>query len=125
MPEKAPCTDRDPGLKQVVAGAERIAVGVEEDLEPPALITVQHKWNQRDGDDGCDREGGELSGSSLPREEHPQQNGHEHDGGAEVRLGQDQRGRSYRQHQHQPKCPPRQSRRAAKQPGEHQHEQEL
>src|SRR5205823_14427583 len=77
LPEKAPCTDRDPGLKQVVAGAERIAVGVEEDLEPPALITVQHKWNQGDGDDGCDREGGELSGSSLPREEHPQQNGHE------------------------------------------------
>src|SRR5579859_750312 len=56
LAEVAPRADRDSRLQQVVAGAERIAARVEEDLEPAALISVQQVGQRGDGDKRCDGE---------------------------------------------------------------------
>src|SRR5689334_2389699 len=95
-------TDRNLGLGDVIAGAEWVALGIEEDVDTFALITVHHRVDDRRSD---------RNGSRWRGEEPPWQSGKEHDrdaaqqdhdASAEVGLNQDQECRNTEQQERGP-----------------------
>ncbi len=98
--------DRDLRLGDVIAGAERVAVGVEEGLDALFLIAVHHAEHDRRSD--ADRS--DWGRKYPPRKPGQEHHGHSaeqhHDAGTEVRLNQDQQ-RRYAQHrERRPNCAP-------------------
>ena len=95
--------DRDLRLGDVIAGAERIAFGIEEHVDPLALIAVHHAVDDRRGD--------ARSPPPAPAKIHhgkPARNmtvtphSSDHDAGAKVGLDEDQDGGNAEQRQRRP-----------------------
>src|SRR5258705_7459285 len=98
--------DRDLRLADVIAGAERIALRVEEHVDPLALVAVEQIIGDRRGD----RDRGRGTGEDPPRqageEHHRHAAEHDHDARAEVGLDEDQEGGNAEQQQRRPDGPP-------------------
>ncbi len=86
--------ERDLRLQDVVAGAQRVAVRVEEGQHAALLVVVQQELpGQRDRGEAEDAAERELPHAHPGDEEHHDAADHQHAGGAEVRLLEHQRDR--------------------------------
>ncbi|PAV70536.1 hypothetical protein WR25_16397 [Diploscapter pachys] len=88
-------TDRDLGLADVIAGAEGVTFGIEEDEDAISLIVVQRIL---EGEGACDRDSERATDEQAHRntrqEHHRDAAAGDHQRGAEIGLLGDQRGRN-------------------------------
>ena len=89
--------DRDPRLEQVVAGAERVAHWVQEDLQALLLVPVEDVWQDRGGSHHQRRQRRQVEAGGAAQDQHPHQHRGEYHRGAEVGLEQDQNHRRSRE----------------------------
>src|ERR1700674_1177761 len=125
LAEQAARPHRDPRLKQVVAGAERVLVRVEKDLQAPALVAVEQVGQQGQRYARREDEGEELPRACPGEEQHAEEHGQEDDRGAEVGLGQDQAGPRRNQEDRETERSPRNRLAAAQISSKDDHKQEL
>ncbi len=95
-------SDRDLRLGDVIAGAQGIALGVEEDVDALPLVAVEHAVGDRRGDRDRGRGNEEDPGRQAGEEHHRHPAQHDHDAGAEVGLDEDQEGRHPEQDERRP-----------------------
>ena len=85
--------DGDLGLKDVVAGAERIAIGIEEGEHALLLVVVQHLPGMRQRHDHARDRPGEIEPAHPGEKHHARADDREQRGGAEIRLGEREQSR--------------------------------